>query len=148
MFSERIDIRAPASEVWRHLSDPALMANWIPGITSVRSRDGGPVRTGSCLEYTGRGRESLVSVIDSDPGVRLVLGSENNGFTATYTYAMTPGDDGTVTVSLDATCTARGIARCAAPFVRAMIRKADRWQLAYLKGVVERARDEQGGCQA
>jgi len=124
------------------------MASWMPGITSVRSCDGAPVRTGSCLAYTGRGRESLVTVIDSDPGVRLVLGSENNGFTATYIYAMTPGDDDTVTVSLDATCTARGIARCAVPIVRAMIRKADRWQLAYLKGVVERARDAQGGYRA
>ena len=145
MFSERIEIRAPAGEVWRHLSDPALMASWMPGISSVRSRDGGPVRTGSRLAYTGSGRESLVTVIACDPGSRLVLGSENNGFTATYSYAVTPGEDDTVAVSLDATCTARGIARCAAPIIRAMIRKADRWQLAYLKGVVERARDAREG---
>lgn len=142
MIEASIRVRAPEAEVWRHLSDPALMPAWMPGIASMRALDGEPLAAGARLAFSvPRGREGLARVAALEPGRLLVLEAAHGPFSLSYRYAMRPAGGGEVEVTLRARCAARGWAVLAAPLVRASIRKADRWQLAYLKGAVERAMD-------
>lgn len=141
MFAVEADIQAPADEVWRHLSDPDRMVAWMPGVSNMRACGDARLGCGGSLVCTAGRRRFVIRVLAWEPGARLVLGAEGNGFSATYSYAMSDLGDGIVRVTLDAVCSARGMARCALPLVRAIMRKADRWQLAYLKGEVERAMD-------
>ena len=70
---------------------------------------------------------------------KITLRVSEGAFTAIYRYVVHPTESG-IEVTLDATCTARGFAQIGAPVVRSVIRKADRWQLAYLKDEVEKNR--------
>jgi uncharacterized protein YndB with AHSA1/START domain len=140
VLKKSIVIDAPISLVWQHLTCPKLMTAWMPGIRAMRSADGGKARLGGILVFTVRAGERESEIIAFDPGRAFALRAIDGAFTALYRYELAPAPDG-IEVSLHATCTARGLALLAGPLVRSFMRKADRWQLAYLKGEVEKARD-------
>ncbi len=140
MFKADIVIDAPADLVWEHLTCPDLMAAWMPGIRSMRSGDGRPSEEGGTLIFTARGGDRESEIVAFEPCREFVLRASDGAFTTVYRYEMAPAPGG-VEVTLHATCSARGFACLAVPLVRSFMRKADRWQLAYLKGEVEKARD-------
>ena len=112
----------------------------MPGIQSMRSIDDQPLRIGSRIIFTARGKERETEVMVCETERRITLRASEGAFTAIYRYALHPTESG-VEITLDATCTASGFARIGAPLFRSFIRKADRWQLAYLKGEVEKEQD-------
>ena len=136
IFQVEERIAAPPEVVWRHLSDPALMAAWMPGIEDMRSRDGGPLRTGSALTFRARGAERSSSVAAFEPERLIALQSTQGAFTATYRYGLR-AEGGATIVSLRAECSASGWMRLLAPLIRTLIRQSDRGQLALLRTCIE-----------
>ena len=137
MIREQIEIAAPVARVWQYLAEPARMSAWMPGIRHLQSRDGTALRRGSKLIMTtGRAvRIADVTVLEAERALTLV--GRDDHFILTYRYGLSALPGGAM-ASLHATCEAHGWAVVVAPLLRARIRKADRWQLAYLKGVVEK----------
>ncbi len=140
MINETVWIAAPVGQVWRHLSEPVRMSIWMPGIRTMRSRDGLELRAGSCVVFAAGATERLADVVEFEPERVITLSASDGAFTLTYRYCLAEAGGGS-DVSLDARCDVRGFMIILAPLLRARIRKADRWQLAYLKGVVEKDRD-------
>jgi uncharacterized protein YndB with AHSA1/START domain len=134
LFAEET-IDAGPDLVWRHLTTPDLMTAWMPGIESMKTRDGGPLRVDSELIFRARGADRVSDVVEYRAGERLALRSSQGPFTATYTYDI--ARDGAATrVTLTAECTAKGVAKFIAPLIRAMIRRVDGGQLKALKVAV------------
>ena len=132
-------IEAPAGHVWRYLTDPGLMNEWMPGVDAVRTASGGALESGAQVYFSARGAERRAAVIDFEAGRRIVLQSEQGPFTATYRYGLRPDGDTTV-VDLEAHCVATGLARLVAPVIRSLIRRSDQNQLTALKGLAEQTR--------
>ncbi len=141
IFEARETINCSVDVVWRYLTEPGLMAGWMPGIESMRTSDGGPLSKETQLFFTARGSERTSSVVAYERDRLIALQSKQGPFTATYTYAVQPaGAGGAVTeVTLQADCIASGMAKIIAPLIRSMIRKADQGQLRDLKTAVEQA---------
>lgn len=136
IFRVSESVACPPDQVWRYLTEPVLMSRWIGSIDGLATRDGAPLHADSELVFTARGAERLSHVTAFEPGKTLALRSEQGSFTATYVYRLAP-DANQSRVTLEATCTARGMAKLLAPLVRLMIRMADRNQLVKLRQVIE-----------
>lgn len=136
IFAVEERIEAPPGVVWRHLTEPVSMSQWMAGIDGIRSRDGGPLKAGSELLFQARGKERTSQVVTFNPERAISLRSVQGGFTATYKYGVRADGAATV-VTLEADCVAAGLAKIIAPLLRPMIRKADSGQLAALKKAVE-----------
>ena len=109
----------------------------MPGVHRMRCPDDGPLRKGSRLLLSTGRQERTIFVSEISPDAVMSLSASDGRFDLTYRYELFPASHGTE-VRLEARCKARGLAMVLAPILRARIRKADRWQLAYLKGVVEK----------
>lgn len=150
VFEVEERIGFPPAVVWRHLSEPALLAEWMTGCEDFRTLDGGPVKAGSRMVYKARGSERTAEVVAFEAGRRIDLRSSQGGFTATYGYGLEPDgpdggpDGGASRVTLAADCAATGPIRLLAPFLKPLIRKADQGQLARLRTAVERAQAPSG----
>jgi uncharacterized protein YndB with AHSA1/START domain len=140
-------IEAGPDLVWRHLTTPELMTAWMPGIESMRTRDGGPLRAGSELIFRARGADRVSDVVEYRAGERLTLRSSQGPYTATYVYEI--ARDGAVTrIRLRAECSAKGAAKFIVPFIRAMIRRVDGAQLKALKTQMANTDPPQGSGQS
>ena len=135
--AEHID--APVAHVWRYLTEPGLMNEWMTGIESVRTEHGRALESGMRLYFSARGTERSSAVVDFETERCIALQSKQGPFTATYRYGLRPDGEATV-VELEADCVATGIARIIAPVVRSLIRRSDQNQLTALKGLAEQTR--------
>ena len=137
MFSVSEHINADAGVVWKFLSEPKLMERWMPGIERLSTPRGQALSADSTLIFTARGAERTSEVVEFRAGRKITLQSVQVPVTATYRYAITPNGNGT-TVSLEATCLAKGWGKIVIPLIRPMIRKVDGGQLRCLKTTIER----------
>jgi uncharacterized protein YndB with AHSA1/START domain len=144
IFTAMERIEAPAPLVWKHLTDPELMGEWMPGIESIRARDEAPLDVGSKLIFTTHGSEKTSEVVDFMPGERIALRSRQGPVTATYRYGLRPRGDGAI-VAVEADSVATGPGKLIAPLIRALIRRTDSGQLKALKEVVEKAEASSAG---
>lgn len=129
LLEERIE--ADPAVVWRHLTIPALMQEWMPGISRLRTQDDGPLKAGSSFRFQSRGSERSSDVVECRAGEALALRSTQGPITATYTYGVAADGAGTrVTLTID--CVARGAAKMIAPVIRAMMRRAEASHLSRL----------------
>ena len=90
---DRID--RSAAEVWRHLTEPDLMAAWMTSVDGLRTADGGPLRDGTRLVFTVRGAERESEVVEFETERLLSLRSTQGPVTATYRYELQPIDAAT-----------------------------------------------------
>ncbi len=143
VFEVEERIGFPPAVVWRHLSEPTLLAEWMTGCEGFRTVDGGPVAAGSRLLYSARGGERTAEVVAFESGRRIDLHSAQGGFTATYSYGLAPdgAEGGASHVSLSADCTASGPIKLLAPLLKPLIRRADQGQLARLRAAVEKSQE-------
>ena len=142
IFEVEQRIEAPVDRVWRHLSDPALMAAWMAGVEAMRSADGRPLALGSRLLFQARGAERTREVVAFEAGRQLDLRSVQGPITATYSYRLTPEGKATH-VALAADCVAKGPAVLLTPLLRPLIRRADSGQLRALAEAVAAPPDDQ-----
>ena len=81
MFKADILIEAPIAAVWSHLSQTDRMPAWMPGIQSMRSIDGQPLRAGSRVMFTTRGKERETGVMECETERRITLQASEGAFT-------------------------------------------------------------------
>lgn len=132
IFSVEETIDAPRETVWRYMTDPATMPDWMAGIENMRLADGQSMGEGAELLFAARGADRRSTVATFAPPETLVLRSVQGPVTATYRYTLTA--DGAVTrASLQANCAAKGWMRLVMPLLRSMIRRVDGGQLKALR---------------
>lgn len=67
-YAHRIDVAAPAAQVWAALIDPALLGLWLGGRATVRAKAGG---AWTVRQDGGPHRDAMIDVFE--PGRRLRL---------------------------------------------------------------------------
>lgn len=144
IFEVEQRIAAPVDTVWRYLTDPDVMGDWMPGIQATRSRDGGPLVLNSRLLFSARGADRTSDVVAYEVRRLITLRSTQGPITATYEYSLRPEEgpapnDAATIVTLKADCVAKGPARLITPLLRPLIRRADQGQLRLLKSVIDRS---------
>ncbi|GJF33267.1 polyketide cyclase [Kitasatospora sp. NE20-6] len=116
-----ITVERPADAVAAYLADFARTEEWDPGTVSCTRTDDGPVGVGArwhnVSRFRGRTTELSYRLVRHDPG-RLVFVGENRTVTATDDITVTATGPGAV-VDYRATLEFKGLARLAAPFLRA-----------------------------
>ncbi len=128
-------IDAPIDEVWRYLTEPALMTRWMTSIDDIRTADNEPLHEGSKMLFSARGADRMSEVTAFRPNELMTLRSVQGPVTAVYQYALKPNGSGT-DARLEATCDADGIFKIFGPLLRYLIRKSDGGQLASLKAAI------------
>ncbi|MFC0678646.1 SRPBCC family protein [Lysobacter korlensis] len=133
-FSASTNVAAPPERVWATITDWSRAPEWMPGTSSFRLE--GPLRPGTVLHYTARGKERTSTVTAVAPERSLTLASTVGKVHAAYTYVLTPAAGGT-RVDLTADVRTSGAMRLLARVIRAAIAKADSGQLDRLKRLIE-----------
>jgi uncharacterized protein YndB with AHSA1/START domain len=138
IFQVEETIAASPEDVWHHLTDPDCMTRWMAGAEDMRTVDGQPVRAGSDIVFSARGKERHTRVTEFEQHQCMTLRSTQGPVTAEYRYRIVETTERRkTTISLQANCTARGVTRIFMPLLKPMIRKADGNQLSDLKRLVE-----------
>ena len=57
IFEARQRLDAPLDVIWRHLPDPALNQEWMPGIENMRTPDGTALSANARLLFSARGSD-------------------------------------------------------------------------------------------
>ncbi|WP_405018400.1 SRPBCC family protein [Kitasatospora sp. NBC_00070] len=92
---DEIVIHAPLDRVWRIQTDVENWPAWQPGVGSVVKQTPGPLRPGSSWVWSTEGLEGITStVVQVDPGRRIVWGGPAQGITAVHVWTFTPTRDG------------------------------------------------------
>ncbi len=128
-FTVTARIDRPVDEVWAVLTDWDRAERWMDGIDDMRA-------DGDHITYRARGRARTSTIVEHDPGRRVVLRSVVGGVTADYAYEVTDDGDGTM-ATLTARCTTTGGWAVLGPLIRRGMRRADRGQLDDLKALIE-----------
>lgn len=68
-YAHLVEIAAPASRVWRALTDPALVRLWSAQEAEIDARKGGSYRIG---KRQAGGREAHIDIFDVDRRLRLI----------------------------------------------------------------------------
>jgi uncharacterized protein YndB with AHSA1/START domain len=136
-----IEIGRPREEVSRYASDPANAPQWYENIASVEWRSKPPFAVGSTMAFVasflGRRLAYTYAVRELVPGERLVMSTADGPFAmeTTYTWADAPG--GGTRMTLRNRGEPSGFSKLAAPLLAAAMRRANRKDLARLKGILE-----------
>ncbi len=138
IFAVEASIAAPAALVWRYLTEPRLLATWMPGAADATVDGGGDLTADGILTLHAGEEQSRAEVVDFADGERISLRMDQRAMTAVYTYRLRGEGEGSV-VRLEVDGSVRGVARLAAPLIRALIRTADHGQLERLKTAIEAA---------
>jgi uncharacterized protein YndB with AHSA1/START domain len=139
-----IEIARPPAEVAAFAADPANATRWYENIESVQPRYAGPPTVGSRVEFTARflGRKLTYTyeIRELEPGRRLVMSTDEGPFPmeTTYTWEEAPGSGTRMTLRNRGEPS--GFAGLAAPLMERAMRRANRKDLARLKGVLETQR--------
>jgi uncharacterized protein YndB with AHSA1/START domain len=136
-----IDINRPRAEVADFATDPDNATTWYEDIKAVRWETARPVRVGSRIafeaQFLGRRLAYTYEVRVLEPGVRLVMSTDQGPFPmeTTYTWHDTPG--GATHMTLRNRGQPSGFANLAAPIMSAQVRNATSRNLRLLKRILE-----------
>ena len=136
-----IEIDLPRAQVAAYAADPDNATAWYQKIRSVEWQTQPPLAVGSRMafvaQFLGRRLAYTYEVAELDPATRLVMRTADGPFPmeTTYTWASTPS--GTTTMTLRNRGEPRGFSKLVAPFMATAMRRANRKDLARLKGVLE-----------
>ncbi len=115
-----ITVRTPVQTVVDYLQDFAHAEEWDPGTVSCTRADTGPIVVGSqwrnVSEFRGKKTELTYRLERLEPG-RIVFVGSNKTATSTDDLTVTE-EDGTTSISYDATITFHGLAKLADPFLK------------------------------
>ena len=136
IFAVEEKIAAPVHVVWAHLTDPQKMALWMPAIENVHTANAEHTSPENPLCYRSGGKSLFSPVVDYVPLILIAYRSTRGNFSATYVYQIDADGEGT-SITLNATCEAKGLMVLMQPLLKSVIKKADSVQLKMLKAVVE-----------
>lgn len=129
-------VRTPSSEIWRWLTTPELMSQWMTSVENLRTDDGATIETGSIVRFISRGQEHTSQVVDCRTNEILWLRSTQGPITADYRYVLNDSKVG-CDVTLMMECRARGWARIIVPIISMVAWLTDKSQVDHLKSLAE-----------
>ena len=136
-----IDIDRPRVEVSAFAADPDNATTWYANITSVRWETPRPLRVGSRVAFEARflGRRLAYSyeIRELEPGVRLVMSTDEGPFPMETTYTWTTVDADRTRMTLRNRGEPSGFSRVAAPLLAGAMRRANEKDLLRLKEILE-----------
>jgi len=137
-----IDIACPVAEVAGYAADPDHAPDWYVNIESVEWKTDPPLGVGSVVGFVARflGRRLAYDyeIVEHVPGERLVMRTAEGPFPMETTYTWAPLADGGTHMTLRNRGEPAGFSRLVAPLMAPAMRRANRKDLALLKGLLER----------
>lgn len=134
-------ISRPLHVVAEYAVDPSNAPAWYANIRSVELRSPPPLRIGSQMDFVadflGRRLAYTYEVVDLVPGERFVMRTAQGPFPMETTYEWEALDVGVTSMRLANRGEPAGFARSAGPFLSRAVRRANRKDLARLKGILE-----------
>jgi uncharacterized protein YndB with AHSA1/START domain len=144
-------IRRPREEVAEYVSDPTKTPEWYVNIVSVEWKTPAPLVAGSRIafvaQFLGRRLAYTYEVVGFVPGERLVMRTEQGPFPMEPSSVWESTPEGDTRMTLRNRGTPAGFSSLAAPFMSASMRRANKKDLARLKGLLE-ARGKAAGGRA
>jgi hypothetical protein len=136
-------IARPLDVVANYAADPNNAPTWYVNIKSVEWKSDPPLRVGSrfafVAHFLGRKLAYTYTVIDYVAGRRLVMSTTEGPFPMETTYTWEAHGDGVTTMTLRNRGDPGAFFRLLTPFMTAAMRRANRKDLARLRGILEAA---------
>lgn len=136
-----IEIGRPRAEVAEFASDPDNVRKWYVKILDVEWRTPKPATVGSRIafkaRFLGRDLSYTYEITELVPGSKLVMRSAEGPFPMETTYEWAAVDENTTLMTLRNRGEPAGFSRVFAPFMAAMIKKANQKDLQLLKAILE-----------
>ncbi|MEI5906682.1 SRPBCC family protein [Bacillus spongiae] len=135
IFFENVMIHDVPDNVWASFIELEQNASkWMPGISSLRKTTDGPIQKGTEFTSYSRGKQQVTKVTDFQDHYRLTLTTIQGNFRADYTYTF-KAENRATSVTLQATCSAKGVMKLLSPIIRYAIKKTDGRQLERFQDV-------------
>jgi uncharacterized membrane protein len=139
-----IEIDRPRAEVAAYAADLDNTTAWYQNIKAVQWKSPKPAVIGSRIAFVARflGRPLVYTyqVTELVAGERLVMATAEGPFPMETTYAWRDTADGGTTMTLRNRGEPSGFSRLAGPVMATAMRRANRKDLARLKGILEAAK--------
>lgn len=136
-----IVIDRPVHEVAVYAADPSNVPEWYANIETVEWKTPPPAVVGSAVAFVARflGRRLVYTyeLVEVKPGERLVMRTQEGPFPMETTYTWEAIGDSSTRMTLRNRGEPSGFANVTAPIMEPAIRRANRKDLANLKGLLE-----------
>jgi hypothetical protein len=136
-----IEILRPRDEVAAYAADPSNATEWYDNIKRVEWKTAPPVVVGSKVAFVARflGRELAYTyeVQTLEPGVRLVMRTDEGPFPMETSYLWEDTDSGGTRMTLRNRGEPSGFAAVTAPVMAAAMRRANKKHLTRLRSILE-----------
>jgi uncharacterized membrane protein len=136
-----IDIERPVGVVAAYAADPDNAPKWYANIETVEWRSDPPVRVGSVVGFVARflGRRMAYDYefVELQPGMRLVMRTQQGPFPMETTYTWVEAGEGRTRMTLRNRGTPSGFSAIGSVLMVPAMRRAIRRDLARLKTILE-----------
>lgn len=135
------EIARPREEVAAFATDPENVTRWYQNIRSVEWQTSPPVQVGSRMafvaQFLGRRLSYTYEVVELVPGERLVMRTQEGPFPMETTYTWQDAPSGGTVMTLRNRGVPSGFAKVAGAAMARAMRRANKKDLAQLKGILE-----------